>query len=248
MAPLLAIGAALVIIAVAIGLLDSGAASAFWLQPNTPAIQTAGALASLHQHATATTRAQQATQQALDHAAPYTPAGVGPCDRKDAPFSITSPFYWGWDYPDVVKCASDGVTTEIDDGGALYFYGQPGGFPTNFQVSVVMRFKDAGASNCAALEADSETQVPTSTGARFCADGTFTTSHAPGGQSDSQPIAVSAQYVLTMTAQQQKMSIYVNGRMLFADAPYTGPTEFLVMGETGGPLFVSNFTLTAGRS
>lgn len=107
-----------------------------------------------------------------------------------------------------------------------------------------MRFTYADPSNCASLEAESETQTPTANGVRICADGSFTAEHASGGQSDSQPLASSNQFAVTMTVKQQQMSLTVNGRLLFADAPYTGPTEFLLIGATRSPLDVSNFSLT----
>jgi hypothetical protein len=87
--------------------------------------------------ATATAQTRQLTQT-------YAPAGIGPCDKVDPPYSAESASYWQWgSNPGDVTCPGNGVTRLATSDAYVAFYGFPAGWPYSFMATATVSFNSS---------------------------------------------------------------------------------------------------------
>lgn len=223
-------------IAIVIALLFSNQISALTtrLYPS-PTATTSSALPEFH--ATETAQARQLIQ-------PYTPAGIGPCDTADPPYSPENNSYWQWTQPGPFTC-DVGFVTEITGEGYITFYGFPNGLPRNFETSFTVTFH-ASASTAAPLCLTYGMNGATRS-LMFCDDGTWnsTSFYSPSGA-----VAKAASYLIVMDAHEGLATFSVNGLELVLsvyDPSLTDISFYSRAVPPGARIDISRFSLTPSR-
>lgn len=196
-------------------------------------------------NATATTLAAHrafnatGTAQALQFIQPYAPAGIGPCDTADPPYSSENNSYWQWTQGPFT-CDVGGVV-EITGEGYITFYGFPNGFPRNFQTSFTVTFhspKPTAGPLCLTYGMNGATQGPT-----FCDDGTWS---SPSFYTPSGTFARASSYHFVMYVYEGIATFSVNGKGLGLgehEESLTDISFYSVAVPPGARIAVAGFTL-----
>jgi len=263
LAPLLTLISALLLVAVAVALVESGALSRVFANSDgsgAQATQTAHAESTIGAHV-----AQTASVQAQLMAKPYQPKGIAACDTSDPPFNYqTSPYYWSWLPRGAVTC-SGGTTTRIIVGsngtnyGTVTFNGFPyvaSGFQSAFTASMTAAFTADEQSNdqyyCARFTVGIQGD-PVNNGARWvnvCRDGSWSIASSTTA-SGTLASGAGAPLTFTVTVKARTVGISVNGQQLLPVTPYGGTITLLSIDVTALPsdgLTITSFKLvpTAG--